>query len=176
MTAPGGDVLLAHGRDPYFPGWTDTLQLDYANPATHEAMAGELLAVAGRCDGVRCDMAMLVLPDVFERTWGRRPATSFWPDAIGRVRERVPDFTLHGRGLLGPRVDDACSRASTTPTTSASTTACATARPARSASTCRAGLDYQSKLARFLENHDEPRAAATFPPGRARGGRRSSRT
>jgi hypothetical protein len=27
-----------------------------------------------------------------------------------------------------------------------------------------AGLDYQNKLARFLENHDEPRAAATFTP------------
>ena len=35
-----------------------------------------------------------------------------------------------------------------------------------------AGLDYQNKLARFLENHDEPRAAATFPPGRAPGGGR----
>ncbi len=35
-----------------------------------------------------------------------------------------------------------------------------------------AGLDYQDKLARFLENHDEPRAAATFPPRRARGRRR----
>jgi hypothetical protein len=28
-----------------------------------------------------------------------------------------------------------------------------------------AGLDYQNKLARFLENHDEHRAAATFPVG-----------
>ena len=28
-----------------------------------------------------------------------------------------------------------------------------------------AGLDYQDKLARFMENHDEPRAAATFSPG-----------
>jgi hypothetical protein len=28
----------------------------------------------------------------------------------------------------------------------------------------RAGLYYQNKLARFLENHDEPRAAATFSP------------
>jgi hypothetical protein len=28
----------------------------------------------------------------------------------------------------------------------------------------RAGLDYQNKLARFLENHDEPRAAAIFTP------------
>ena len=25
-------------------------------------------------------------------------------------------------------------------------------------------MDYQDKLARFLENHDEPRAAATFAP------------
>ena len=33
-----------------------------------------------------------------------------------------------------------------------------------------AGLDYQDKLARFLENHDEPRAAATFAAGRPRGG------
>ena len=28
-----------------------------------------------------------------------------------------------------------------------------------------AGLDYQNRQARFLENHDEPRAAATYPPG-----------
>src|SRR5262245_56758085 len=58
-----GDLLLAHGRDPYFPGWPDTLQLDYSNLATQEAMIGELVRIAGQCDGVRCDMAMLVLPD-----------------------------------------------------------------------------------------------------------------
>lgn len=29
-----------------------------------------------------------------------------------------------------------------------------------------AGLDYQQKLARFLENHDEPRAATAFPSGK----------
>jgi len=38
-----GDLLLAHGRDPYFPGWSDTLQLNYANPETQQAMTGELL-------------------------------------------------------------------------------------------------------------------------------------
>src|SRR5215470_17371744 len=86
-----GDLLLAHGRDPYFPGWPDTLQLDYSNPATQEAMIGELAKIAARCDGVRCDMAMLVLPDVFERTWGRG-APLFWPQATRRVREKVPDF------------------------------------------------------------------------------------
>jgi hypothetical protein len=37
------------------------------------------------------------------------------------------------------------------------------ARPVRDH--LRADLDYQNKMARFLENHDEPRAAATFAPG-----------
>jgi hypothetical protein len=40
--AEGRRRLLAHGRDPYFPGWPDTLQLDYGNPATQEAMIAEL--------------------------------------------------------------------------------------------------------------------------------------
>jgi hypothetical protein len=37
------------------------------------------------------------------------------------------------------------------------------ARPVREH--LRAGLDYQNRLVRFLENHDEPRAAAVFSPG-----------
>ena len=158
----GGDLLLAHGRDPYFPGWPDTLQLNYANPDTQEAMIGELVKIAGQCDGVRCDMAMLVLPDVFERTWGRR-APPFWPEAIRRARERVPGFVfmaevywdlewaLQQLGFdytydkrLYDRLRDGH------------------ARPVREH--FHAGLDYQDKLARFLENHDEPRAAATFGP------------
>jgi glycosidase len=156
-----GDLLLAHGRDPYFPGWPDTLQLNYANPALQEAMIGELIRIAGQCDGVRCDMAMLVLPDVFERTWGQR-APLFWPTATRRVRESVPDFlfmaevywdlewTMQQQGFdyaydkrLYDRLRDG------------------RARPVREH--LYAGLDYQDQLARFLENHDEPRAAATFP-------------
>jgi glycosidase len=87
----GGDLIVAYGRDPYFSGWPDTLQLNYANSALQEAMIGELIRIAGQCDGVRCDMAMLVLPDVFERTWGQR-APLFWPIATQQVRERVPGF------------------------------------------------------------------------------------
>jgi hypothetical protein len=158
-----GDLLLAHGRDPYFPGWPDTLQLNYGNPATQEAMIGELRKIAGQCDGVRCDMAMLVLPDVFERTWGLR-AELFWPKATQRVREKVPDFcfmaevywdlewTLQQQGFnytydkrLYDRLRDGH------------------ARPVREHFW--AEMDYQNKSGRFLENHDEPRAAAAFPPG-----------
>jgi Alpha amylase, catalytic domain len=138
------------------------VQLNYANPATQEAMIDILLKIAGQCDGVRCDMAMLVLPDVFERTWGRS-APLFWPRATERVRKAVPGFTfmaevywdlewtLQQQGFdyaydkrLYDRLRDHH------------------ARPVRDH--FRAGLDYQDKLARFLENHDEPRAAATFAP------------
>jgi hypothetical protein len=159
-----GDRILAYGRDPYFSGWPDTLQLDYGNLATQEAMTGELSRIAGQCDGVRCDMAMLVLPDVFERTWGR-PAPLFWPGTTQRVRDRVPGFrfmaevywdlewTMLQQGFdyaYDKRLYDRLREGH--------------ARPVREH--LLAGLDYQSRLARFLENHDEPRAAATFAPGR----------
>ena len=155
-------MILAHGRDPFFPGWPDTLQLDYSNPTTQGAMLAALQKIAGQCDGVRCDMAMLVLPEVFERTWGRRPQP-FWPRAIRSVREHVSDFcfmaevywdlewTLQQEGFnytydkrLYDRLRDGH------------------ARPVREHFL--AGLDFQNRLARFLENHDEPRAAATFAP------------
>ena len=50
-----GPVVLAYGRDPYFDGWPDTLQLNYGNPALQQAMIGELERIAGQCDGVRHD-------------------------------------------------------------------------------------------------------------------------
>ena len=162
ITGTEGNRVFAHGRDPYFPGWPDTLQLNYGNPATEDAMIAELVKIAGQCDGVRCDMAMLVLPDVFERTWGLR-GSLFWPRAIARARERAPDFcfmaevywdlewTLQQQGFdyaYDKRLYDRLREGH--------------ARPVREH--FHAGLDYQNKLARFLENHDEPRAAATFPP------------
>jgi hypothetical protein len=107
-------------------------------------------------------MAMLVLPDVFERTWGRR-APLFWPEATRQVRARVPGFcfmaevywdlewTMQAQGFdyaYDKRLYDRLREGH--------------ARPVRE-HLC-AGLDYQDRLARFLENHDEPRAAATFAP------------
>jgi len=158
-----GDRLLAHGRDPYFPGWPDTLQLNYGNPATQEAMIGELQKIAGQCDGVRCDMAMLVLPDIFERTWGL-PAEPFWRRATARVRERVPDFCFMAEvywdlewTMLQQGFDYAYDKRLYDRLRAGH------AQPVRGH--LQVGLDYQNKLARFMENHDEPRAAATFAPG-----------
>jgi len=114
---------------PVFPGWPDTLQLNYGNPALQAAMIGELQRVAKRCDGVRCDMAMLVLPEIFERDLGtsRQP---FWRGPRGKCARRCP-VPLPGRGLLGPRVDAPAAGVSTTPTTSGSTTGSSTEGRAR---------------------------------------------
>ncbi|HEY5906453.1 MAG TPA: alpha-amylase family glycosyl hydrolase [Vicinamibacteria bacterium] len=157
-----GTRVLAYGRDPYFDGWPDTLQLNYGSPALQEAMLGELRRIARQCDGVRCDMAMLVLPEVFEKTWGiSTPA--FWPRATEAVRTEIPGFlflaevywdlewTLQQQGFdytYDKRLYDRLEEGH--------------ARPVREH--LGAGLDFQDRLARFLENHDEPRAAATFTP------------
>src|SRR5215207_2925601 len=61
--------FIACGRDPFFPPWRDVAQLNYFNPATREAMIAVLQMIAQHCDGVRCDMAMLVINDVFQQTW-----------------------------------------------------------------------------------------------------------
>jgi hypothetical protein len=156
-----GPMVLAHGRDPYFPGWPDTLQLDYGNPATQEAMRGELLAAAALCDGLRCDMAMLILPDVFQRSWGIA-AAPFWPGAIQAVRQRQPGFIFIAEvywdlewTLLQQGFDYAYDK------TLYDRLVGRNGRGIREH--LRAGLDYQRHLARFLENHDEPRAAGTLP-------------
>ncbi|MBI3876997.1 MAG: alpha-amylase, partial [Verrucomicrobia bacterium] len=87
-----GTRWLAHGKDPYFAPWTDTVQLDYRRFATRGAMKELLLSVAARCDGVRCDMAMLLLNDVFAKTWAHfpfaagKPEREFWADAIPVVK------------------------------------------------------------------------------------------
>jgi len=157
-----GPLVLAYGRDPYFDGWPDTLQLDYGNPLLQQAMIGELQRIAGQCDGVRCDMAMLVLPEVFERTWGIA-CQPFWPTATASVRRAQPGFlfmaevywdmewTLQQQGFdytYDKRLYDRLHEQH--------------ARPVREHLS--AGLDYQDRLARFLENHDEPRAAASLAP------------
>ncbi len=88
-----GSQILAHGRDRNYPGRPDALQLNYINPQLQTPQIDELIAIAGKSDGVRCDMAMLVLPEVFQRTWGVAPEP-FWPLATAAVRRAHPAFTF----------------------------------------------------------------------------------
>ncbi len=156
--------VFAHGRDPYFDGWTDTVQIDYRRPAARRAMADLLLSIAERCDGVRCDMAMLVTREVFLRTWGGRfdpPLAEFWPAAITDVRARAPEFLLlaevywdmewdlQQQGFdytYDKRLYDRLLEGD--------------AMAVRLHLT--ADMAYQQHLARFIENHDERRAAEAF--------------
>ena len=160
-----GLLWLAHGKDPNFSAWTDTVQLDYRNPATREAMLTELQRIAGMCDGVRCDMAMLVLNSIFERTWGGRagprPSTEYWGEVIPVVKKSYPGFLFIAEAYWGLEWElqqqgfDFCydktlyDRLEHSLAESIRLHLCA-------------DLTYQGKLLRFIENHDEPRAAATF--------------
>ena len=89
-----GGRVLANGRDPYFPAWPDVVQLNAFDPGLRSAAVETVRSIADQCDGVRCDMAMLIMNDVFARTWGARvgphPSTEYWPTVITAVRETHP--------------------------------------------------------------------------------------
>ena len=166
-----GERVLANGRDPYFPAWPDVVQLNAFAPELRAAVIATIESIADQCDGIRCDMAMLMMNDIFERTWGSRvgarPEADYWPTVIGAINERNPDFVflaeaywdlefaLQQQGFdycYDKRLYDRLEHES------------ADAVHGH----LMADLDYQRKLVRFVENHDEPRAAATFPPEKNR--------
>jgi len=165
-----GPRVLAHGRDPYFPGWPDTLQLNYRHADLRHAVSETMRQIAHLCDGIRCDMAMLLMPEVIQRTWGDASLPSdgsppvdspFWPEAIGRIRLDYPSFVftaevywdlewdLQQQGFdytYDKRLYDRL-REGRAPAVRAH---------------LQAHPEFQKKSVRFLENHDEARAAAAF--------------
>src|SRR5437763_3866116 len=166
-----GGGIFARGRDPYFPPWPDVVQLNAYSSALREAVAETLIEVGRQCDGLRCDMAMLMTNEVFGRTWGDRagpaPAEEYWPSLIGRVKAVHPEllfmaeaywemeWTLQQHGFdlcYDKRLYD---RLVNDP-------------PESVRGHLQAEGAYQERLIRFIENHDEPRAAATFGPAQAR--------
>jgi hypothetical protein len=166
-----GSAVIAHGRDPYFPPWRDVAQLNAFSPALRQAAFKTVLDIAEQCDGMRCDMAMLMMNSIFERTWGARagqkPGREYWVELIGAVRERYPqilfvaeaywdlEWELQQQGFhycYDKRLYD---RLEHGPAEQVQLHLCADSA-------------YQEKLIRFIENHDEPRAAATFGSQKAR--------
>lgn len=167
-----GMRILAYGRDPYFSGWSDTFQLNHRHAGLRAAMVGELLKIAELCDGVRCDMAMLILPNVFTRTWGDRSLprdgtssvdTPFWPEAIGKVRAKVPPFVFLSEvywdleaALQAQGFDYTYDKSYYDRLRSGDATSVR--------EHLKAVPEFQDRSARFLENHDEVRAATAFQP------------
>lgn len=87
-------LILAHGRDPYFPAWQDTVQVNYSSEHAKNKMIEILRNAAKFCDGFRCDMAMLPLNEVFANTWNIQHDSGyeFWEKAICGVKGKYPDF------------------------------------------------------------------------------------
>jgi hypothetical protein len=162
--------VLGNGRDPYFPAWPDVVQLNAFAPALRAAVIETLIEIGEQCDGVRCDMAMLVMNDVFARTWGDRvgpaPDSDYWPTVIPAVGVAHPGFLFmaeaywdlewalqqHGFNYCyDKRLYDRILQGS--------------------AEQVRLHLmaddEYQHGLVRFVENHDEPRATSAFGPVRS---------
>jgi glycosidase len=163
IETPRGAFFLALGRDPYFPPWDDVAQLNHFSPQMRAAQMADLRTIASHCDGVRCDMAMLHLHEIFEKIWGHllhgasAPPQEFWAKAHAAVpnlillaeaywgtESRLLDLGfsfVYDKGLYdavrGIQMTDVHAHL---------------AAPAA----------YQSRLARFLENHDEDRCAAVF--------------
>lgn len=164
VTVDGQWRVFAHGRDPNADGWSDTVQIDFRSADARRAMADILLSIAERCDGARCDMAMLVTRDIFLRTWGGAfgPALAeFWPAVATDLHALHPGFLLlaevywdlewelqqHGFDYTyDKRLYDRLLEHD--------------AMDVRLHLT--AGLDYQHHMARFTENHDEQRAVTAF--------------
>ena len=163
---PVGGNIVALGRDPYFPPWTDVVQLNAFAAPLRQATADTLAAIAQQADGVRCDMAMLLLNDVFARTWGELagpvPDSDFWPDIIASVKAANPGFLFIAEAYwdLEPQLLDQ------------GFDYCYDKRlydrlVDRDAAGLRthltAAASYQERMVRFLENHDEPRSAQRLP-------------
>lgn len=157
-------LYIARGKDPYFPSWSDTAQLNYFNPDMRMSLIEELKKISEYCDGVRCDMAMLVLNKIYSDNWKwARPGTytesgeEFWEE----LRREIPGLLLiaeaywgTGPHLLELGFDyvydkefyDLLLNAFSHEITNH----------------LKSHYSYQKKLVRFIENHDEPRSAEVF--------------
>lgn len=155
--------FIAHGKDPFCPAWPDTAQLNYFNPELRTAMLGVLRTIAAHSDGVRCDMAMLSLNDVFGKTWDGlltgfpAPREEFWTAAVAAMPNFIwlaevywdMEWRLQQLGLTftyDKRLYDRLRSAA----------------PPEVRDHLKADVRYQTRSVRFLENHDEPRCAAVF--------------
>ncbi len=161
--------VFARARDPFYPPWPDIIQLDLFNPELREALADTLSDIALQCDGVRCDMAMLVNNDIFAKTWGEKvaekPIEEVWQLLVPAARAANPEFLFLAEVYWDLEWEmmklgmDFCYDKRLYDRLVAG-------NPQGVNEHLEADPEYQSKLVRFLENHDESRAANFQPPER----------
>ncbi len=168
--------IIAHGKDPYFPAWTDVAQLNYYNPELRADMTEELIKISSVSDGVRCDMAMLVLNRIMRQTWGDRvtmngkypePAGEFWTEVIPKIKSKKTGFVFIAEtywgldheiaGLGVDKVYDKFFYDALRDGKNDDIRLC-----------LKDTGPMAQKHLRFIENHDEPRAAEAFGESRSK--------
>lgn len=160
---------LAHGRDPLFPPWKDTAQINFYSKEARTFLIDILLNLTDVCDGVRCDMAMLPLNNIFFNTWigvikkygFERPAKEFWEEAISLVKKKRNDFIFIAETywdlewqLQNLGFDFTYDKKLTDRLVGGDIHSIK--------DHLYADYKYQQKSVRFLENHDEERAVIKF--------------
>lgn len=158
--------VFACGRDPFFPAWPDVLQLNAFDPGLRQAVVATVMDIAAQCDGIRCDMAMLMLGGIFERTWGQRagakPSDDYWRALIPAIKAKWPEFLFMAEAYwdleweLQQQGFDACYDKKLYDRMEHEGVESVRGH-------LLADLAYQKGMVRFIENHDEPRAAEAFP-------------
>jgi len=166
-----GSQVLAHGRDPFFPPWTDTAQINAHSPRARALAVQTLQEIAALCDGVRCDMAMLLLSELFRKTWGARAGNGlkkeFWEQVIAEVKGAFPHFLFLAEAYWDKEWNlqqlgfDFCYDKRLYERLVHS-------QAEAEVEHLQGDIKYQHRLLRFLENHDEPRASAVLDPARLR--------
>jgi hypothetical protein len=169
VSPTGERRIFAHGRDPYFPGWSDTAQLNIFSNGLRAAIRDVLLDIASQCDGIRCDMAMLMMRSIFATTWqqhvGPAPSKEYWIEMIGAVRAQYPQFMFIAEVYWGKEYElllqgfDYCYDKVFYDRVESGDVQ-------RLRQHLVSELAYQQRLLRFLENHDEPRSYETLGPRR----------
>jgi hypothetical protein len=164
-----GDRVIAYGRDPTFPAWTDTAQMNHMYAPARKKIIDQLERIASVCDGVRCDMAMLLLRGVYILTWGDRlkgmanqlESKEFWQEAIAAVRQKYPSFVFIAEAYWN--LEWQLQQLGFNYTYDKVLYDRLLREGAGSVRDhLRAEMDYQRRSVRFIENHDEPRAARSF--------------
>lgn len=163
-----GKSIFARGKDPNFPAWQDVVQLNACHPGLRQATIQTLIEIGQICDGVRVDMAMLMLNSIFPRTWSHHhiapPDKDYWEEILPAVKEVHPYFFFMAEAYWDTEPEllaqgfDACydkrlydfikGRA-----------------PKQIRTLLTKPVHYQTHLVRFIENHDEMRAVMAFPSG-----------
>lgn len=160
---------FAHGRDPFFPAWQDTIQVNIFSKEARKFLIDTLLALTKICDGVRCDMSMLLLNNVFNNTWGGvlgkngfdKHESEFWTEAISEVKNERADFLFIAEAYWDLEYD--LQQTGFDFTYDKKLTDRLKYAPVKEINDhLLADNDYQKKSLRFIENHDEERATAIF--------------